>query len=330
MPLSRRAALTGFVALTGLAGLPAVRSAAAQAGYPDRPIRLIVPYAAGGQADLVARILGDGLRNVLGQSVVVENRTGAGGVIGTDAGARAEPDGYTLTVGTIATHAIVPVLQPNVPYDHIRDFAPVALLIRQPLILVVNPGLPVRSLEEFLAYAKEGRGPLNFGSSGVGTSLHLAGEMFKLQTGASTMVHVPYRGSGPMMTDLVGGQIQLAFDAPLTALPFVQGGQVRGIAVTGLTRLPAAPDLPAVAEKLPGFDVHSWTALFAPDGTPQPVIDRLNAAAREVWNQGEVQKRLRDLGAEPAVGSAADLAGFVVSETEKWRGVIRAADVQPQ
>jgi tripartite-type tricarboxylate transporter receptor subunit TctC len=330
MRLSRRNALCGFAALTGLARLTTVRSAAAQAGYPERPIRLIVPYAAGGQADLVARILGEGLHQVLGQSAVVENRTGAGGVIGTNAGARADPDGYTLTVGTIATHAIVPVLQTNVPYDHMRDFAPIALLIRQPLILVVNPGLPVRSLEEFLDYAKEGRGPLNFGSSGVGTSLHLAGEMFKLQTGASTMVHVPYRGSGPMMTDLVGGQIQLAFDAPLTALPFVQGGQVRGIAVTGPTRLAAAPDLPPVAERLPGFDVHSWTALFAPAGTPQPVLDRLNAAVHEVWNQAEVQKRLRELGAEPAAGSAADLGGFVASETEKWRGVIRAANVQPQ
>jgi len=327
MPLSRRTTLAG---LAGVAGLAAVRSAAAQAGYPNRPIRLIVPYAAGGQADVVARILGEGLSRVLGQPAVVENRAGAGGIIGAEAGARAAPDGYALTVGTIATHAIVPVLQPKVPYDHVRDFKPVALLIRQPLILVVSPTVPARSLAELLAYAKEERGPLGFGSSGIGTSLHLAGEMFKFRVGAKTMQHVPYRGSGPMMNDLVGGQIQMAFDAPLTALPFVQAGRLHGIAVTGLTRADAVPDLPAVAEKLPGFEVYSWTALFAPAGTPQPVVDRLNAAVRDIWDQAEVQKRLRDLGAEPAAGSAADLVAFVASETEKWRTVVREADVKPE
>jgi tripartite-type tricarboxylate transporter receptor subunit TctC len=324
---SRRTALTGLASLVGLA---AARSATAQADYPSRPLRVIVPYAPGGQADVVARILGEGLTGILGQSVVVENRTGGGGIIGTQAGAQAKPDGYTLTVGTIATHAIVPVLQPKVPYDHIRDFAPIALLIRQPLILAVNPAVPVNNLDEFLTYAKEGRGPLAFGSSGIGTSLHLAGEMFKLQTGASTMQHIPYRGSGPMMNDLVGGQIQMTFDAPLTTLPFVQAGRVRAIAVTGPERLAAAPDLPAVAEKLPGFNVESWTAFFAPAGTPQPVLDRLNAAVREIWRRDDVQKRLRDLGAEPVAGSAADLASFVASETEKWRGVVRGANVQPE
>ncbi len=324
MPFSRRATLAG------LAALAASRPALAQPGYPNRPLRLIVPYAAGGQADVTARILGEGLGRVLGQSVVVENRTGAGGIIGTDAGAKAEPDGYTLTVGTIATHAIVPVLQPNVPYNHIRDFAPISLLIRQPLVLAVTPSLPVKNLAEFMAYAKAGRGPLSFGSSGVGTSLHLAGELFKLRTEAKTMEHVPYRGSGPMMNDLMGGQIQMTFDAPLTTLPFAQDGRVRAIAVTGPVRIAAAPELPTVAEVLPGFDVQSWTAFFAPARTPQPVVDRLNAAVREVWAVPEVQKRLRDLGAEPAAGPAADLASFVASETEKWGAVVRDARIQPE
>ena len=324
MPFSRRATLAG------LAALAATRPALAQQGYPNRPLRLIVPYAAGGQADVTARILGEGLGRVLGQSVVVENRTGAGGIIGTDAGAKADADGYTLTVGTIATHAIVPVLQPNVPYDHVRDFAPVSLLIRQPLVLTVTPSLPVENLAEFLAYAKAGRGPLSFGSSGVGTSLHLAGELFKLRTEAKTMEHVPYRGSGPMMNDLIGGQIQMTFDAPLTTLPFAKDGRVRAIAVTGPARIAAAPDLPAVAEVLPGFDVQSWTAFFAPARTPQPVVERLNAAVREVWALPEVQKRLRDLGAEPAAGPAADLASLVASETEKWGTVVRDAKVQPE
>ncbi|MDB5370750.1 MAG: tripartite tricarboxylate transporter substrate binding protein [Roseomonas sp.] len=324
MLLSRRATLAGFTALA------AARPALAQAAFPNRTLRLIVPYAAGGQSDVTARILGEGLGRVLGQSVVVENRTGAGGIIGTEAGAKSDPDGYTLTVGTIATHAIVPVLQPKVPYDHIRDFAPVSLLIRQPLVLAVTPSLPVQNLDELLAYAKAGRGPLSFGSSGIGTSLHLAGEIFKLRVGAPTMEHVPYRGSGPMMNDLIGGQIQMTFDAPLTTLPFVQDGQVRAIAVTTPQRMAAAPDLPAVAERLPDFDVQSWTALFAPARTPKPVLDRLNAAVQEVWAQPEVQKRLRDLGAEPAAGPAADLASFVASETEKWGGVVRAAKVQPQ
>ena len=323
MLITRRAALAGLAAATG------ARGASAQPAYPTRSLRLIVPYAAGGQSDVVARILGEGLGRVLGQSAVVENRTGAGGIIGTEAGARAEADGYSLTVGTIATHAIIPVPRPKVPYDPVRDFAPVALLIRQPLVLAVTPTLPVHSLDEFLAYAKAGRGPLSFGSSGIGTSLHLAGEMFKLRTGAETMEHVPYRGSGPMMNDLISGQIQLTFDAPLTTLPFVQNSQVRGLAVTSPTRLAAAPDLPAVAERLPGFDVQSWTALFAPARTPQPVLDRLNAAVQEVWNQPDVQTRLRDLGAEPAAGTAADLGRFVAAETEKWREVVRAANVRP-
>ncbi|MGY4800725.1 Bug family tripartite tricarboxylate transporter substrate binding protein [Teichococcus aerofrigidensis] len=323
MLLSRRSAMIG------LAGAMTARHVSAQATYPNRPLRLIVPYAAGGQSDVVARILAEGLTRTLGQSAVVENRTGAGGIIGAEAGARAEPDGYSLTVGTIATHAIIPVLQPKVPYDHMKDFAPVALLIRQPLVLAVNPSLPVQSLDELLAYAKQGRGLLGFGSSGIGTSLHLAGEMFKLRTGAEVMEHVPYRGSGPMMNDLISGQIQMTFDAPLTMLPFVQSGQVRAIAVTSETRLAAAPELPTVAERLPGFDVQSWTALFAPAQTPQPVIGQLNAAVREIWAQPDVQKRLRDLGAEPAAGPAADLAQFVTEETKKWRDVIRDANVKP-
>jgi len=321
--------LTRRTALIGLSGTALACPAFAQGTYPSRSLRLIVPYAAGGQSDVVARILADGLGRALGQSVVVENRTGAGGIIGAEAGARADPDGYSLTVGTIATHAIIPVLQPRVPYDHIRDFAPIALLIRQPLMLAVTPILPVSNLDEFLAYAKEGRGPLSFGSSGIGTSLHLAGEMFKLRAGADTMEHVPYRGSGPMMNDLISGQIQLTFDAPLTTLPFVQNGQVRGIAVTSPTRLAAASDLPAVAERLPGFDVQSWTALFAPARTPQPVLDRLNSAVTGLWGQPDVQKRLRDLGAEPAAGTPADLTNFVASETGKWREVVRAANVRP-
>lgn len=323
MLLSRRSAMIG------LAGAMTARHVSAQATYPNRPLRLIVPYAAGGQSDVVARILAEGMTRTLGQSAVVENRTGAGGIIGAEAGARAEPDGYSLTVGTIATHAIIPVLQPKVPYDHMKDFAPIALLIRQPLVLAVNPSLPVQSLDELLAYAKQGRGLLGFGSSGIGTSLHLAGEMFKLRTGAEVMEHVPYRGSGPMMNDLISGQIQMTFDAPLTMLPFVQSGQVRAIAVTSETRLAAAPELPTVAERLPGFDVQSWTALFAPAQTPQPVIGQLNAAVREIWTQPDVQKRLRDLGAEPAAGSAADLAQFVTEETNKWRDVIRDANVKP-
>jgi tripartite-type tricarboxylate transporter receptor subunit TctC len=324
MPFSRR------TALAVLAGLAGAGPAFADPAFPVRSLRLIVPYAAGGQADVTARILAEGLGRELGQSVVVENRTGAGGIIGTEAGAKADPDGYTLTVGTIATHAIVPVLQPKVPYDHIRDFAPVSLLIRQPLVVVVNPSLPVQNLDELLAYARGARGPLSFGSSGVGTSLHLAGEIFKLRAGAPTMEHVPYRGSGPMMNDLIGGQIQLAFDAPLTTLPFVQSGQIRAIAVTTPQRLAAVPDLPAVAERLPDFDVQSWTALFAPAQTPQPVLDRLNKAVLNVWAKPDVQKRLRDLGAEPSAGPAADLSRFVASETRKWGDVVRAANVQPE
>lgn len=324
---NRRGVLLGAFGLASLASPSPVR--AQSTPYPSRPLRLIVPYAAGGQADVTARILGEGLSRVLGQSAVVENRTGAGGIVGTEAGARAEPDGYTLTVGTIATHAIVPVLQPRVPYDHVRDFAPVSLLIRQPLMLAVHPSLPAHSLAELIAYARDKRGPLSFGSSGNGTSLHLAGEMFKLRLGADTMEHVPYRGSGPMMNDLIAGTIQMTFDAPLTVLPFVQAGQVRALAVTGPQRIAATPEVPAVAEVLPGFDVQSWTALFAPSRTPQPILDRLNTAVREVWSQNDVRKRLLDLGAEPTAGSPDVLRDLVGRETEKWRDVVREARVQP-
>ena len=289
--------------------------------YPVRPIRLVVTFPTGGAPDILARVLAENAQ--LGQPVVVDNRPGAGGNIGADAVAKAQPDGYTLVVGTVGTHAINGALYAKMPYDMARDFAPVTLLASTPNLLVINNDLPVRSVQELIAYGKANPDKLSFGSPGIGTSIHVSGELFKSMTGVQ-MTHVPYKGRQMAIPDLVGGQIQLMFDNMPSALPMVREGKLRALAQTGAKRSPAAPDVPTVAEQgLPGFEATSWFALFAPAGTPPEVIARLNAEVRRVWALPEVQQRMTKLGLEAVASSPEELAAYQGAEIRKWAKVVK-------
>ena len=241
-----------------------------------------MPFPAGGTTDVLARAVAQKLTESLGQPTVVDNRPGAGGNIGAELVAKSPPDGYTLLMGTVGTHAINPSLYPQMPYDHVKDFVPVILVAGVPNVLVINPSLPVNSVQELIAYAKANPGKLNFASSGNGTSIHLSGELFKTMAGVQ-MTHVPYKGSAPALQDLVGGQVQLMFDNLPSSLALIKAGKLKALAVTSLTRAAALPDVPTVAESgLPGFEASSWFGLLAPAGTPQPIVVTLNARCREV------------------------------------------------
>ena len=263
--------------------LAAPRLLRAQGGggtWPDRPIRLLVPFTPGGSTDILARALGAELGEAFGLPVVVENRGGAGGTIGSDSVAKAAPDGHTLLMGVTGTHGTAPSIYPNLPYDPVRDFQPISRVVTALLVLVAHPGLPARTLPDFVAAAKEAPGTLTYGTPGVGTSMHLTGVLFDLRAG-TRLVHVPYRGSALALTDLVGGRISTMFGDLLVVLPQVQAGAIRPIAVTSATRNPLLPDVPTMAEAgLPGFEALSWQGLFAPAGTPPAIVARLNAATR--------------------------------------------------
>jgi tripartite-type tricarboxylate transporter receptor subunit TctC len=293
------------------------------ADYPEKPIRLIVPYTPGGTADMLARTIGQKLTESLGQQVIVDNRPGAGGNIGADIAAKAAPDGYTLVMGTVATHAINPYLYPNMPFKPEKDFAPIVLLGTLPNLLVVNPSLPVKNVKELIALAKAKPGELAFGSAGNGTSQHLSGELFKKMTGVD-MIHVPYKGSAPAVLDLIGGQVQLMFDNLPSSLPQVKAGKLRALAVTSPRRSPALPDLPTLAESgLAGFSITSWFALYAPAGTPARILARLNKEAAKAIATKELRQQWLDQGIEPAGGTAEQLAEFRRIEAPKWEKIIR-------
>lgn len=297
--------------------------------YPERPVTLVVGYAAGGATDIVARLVAKALTDELGQTIVVENKTGANSNIGAEIVSRAAPDGYTLYVGSIA-NTINRTLYSKLNYDFVKDFKPIGLLATIPNILVVNPKLPVKTVPEYLAYAKANPGKLTCASSGSGSSIHLSCELFKMQTGTD-ILHVPYRGSGPAVADLLGGQVDSMFDNLPSSLPHVQAGKLRAIGVTSPQRLPAVPEVPTLAESgLPGFDVESWFGLMAPAGTPQPVIERLNQA---------LDKALAD----PALVASYKQSGFyaprqpntpdtfdkkIASEIDKWGEVVKRADIK--
>src|SRR5215472_6606805 len=307
-----------------LAALVAVSAAHASAqSYPSKPIRLVVPFPAAGTTDILARDVGQHLSEIWKQPVVIENRPGAAGNIGSDIVARSGPDGYTLLMCTVSTHAINPNLYSKLPYDHIKDFAPVILVARVPNVLEVNPGVPVYSVADLIKLAKEKPGQLNFASSGSGTSIHLSGELFKTMAGVS-MVHVPYKGSAPAVADLVGGQVQLMFDNLPSSLQQIKGGKLRAIAVTSAQRSPALPDIPTIAESgLPGFEATSWFGVLAPAGTPPGIISRLNAEI-DKWLQGDSGKaQLLEQGALPAGGTPDEFAAYIRAETEKWAKVVK-------
>jgi tripartite-type tricarboxylate transporter receptor subunit TctC len=291
--------------------------------YPAKTIRIVVPYPAGGTADMLARTIGQKMTESLGQQVIIDNRPGAGGNIGADLAARAAPDGYTFLMGTVATHAINPHLYAKMPYDPAKDFAPIVLVATLPNLLVVNPSLPARSVKELIALAKAKPGELAFASAGNGTSQHLSGELFKKMTGVD-MIHIPYKGSAPAVTDLVGGQVQLMFDNLPSSLPQVRAGKLRALAVTGPGRSPVLPDLPTLSEAgLPDFSITSWFALFAPAGTPVKILVRLNKEADKAIASKELRQQWMAQGIEPAGGTAEQLAAFRRIEASKWGKIAR-------
>lgn len=320
-----RALLRGLL----LAALVLAAQAVHAQAYPSRPIRLVVPFPPGGSADILGRALGQKLGERLGQSVVVENRPGAGTAIAAELVAKAAPDGYTLMLGTVSSHAINPALNPKLPFDPLRDFTPVAPVAAIPFALLVHPSVPARTVPELVGYARSKPGKLDYSSAGSGTSNHLAGELFESMTGTH-MVHIPYRGSAPALQDLIAGRVAVMFDLVLTAAPHVRSGAVRGLAVTGTKRSAALPELPTIAESgLPGYDVTAWFGVFGPAGLPRPVVDRLNAEIARALAAPDLQRRLVSQGADTLTGSPDEFAAYLKSETVKWAKVVRDAGVRP-
>lgn len=300
-----------------------VVSAAAQSAYPSRPVRLVAPFAPGGVVDTVSRVVAQKLSESLGQPVIVDNKPGAGGNIGAEFVSKSAPDGYTLLMGSIGTHAINVSLYPNLPYDAVRDFLPVSLATTNTNLVVVNPSFPVASIAELIAYAKANPGKLNYGTAGAGSSQHLAGELFKTMAGID-LVHVPYKGAGPAIIDLLAGQIPLMFVDTSTSLPHVRAGRLRALAVTSAKRDPQLPNVPTVAESgLPGFEVNAWFGVFVPAGTPREIVNRLNADIVRGLAAPEVRERLLALGVEPVTSTPEQFAAFVKSEIAKWGRVVR-------
>lgn len=296
--------------------------------FPDRAITLVVPFAAGGSTDVVARIIAQKMSDGLGQQVIVENVGGAGGSLGADRVARAEPDGYTILMGTVATHALNPLILKTKPYDAEKDFAPVSLLVVVPNVLVVNPELPAKTVEELLALLKADPQGYSYASSGNGTPLHLSGQLFMSMTGTE-MVHVPYKGSGPALVDAISGDVPINFDNLPSSTGFIKSGALRALAVTTKQRAAIFPDVPTMEEAgVPGYETNTWNALFAPAGTPPEAVARLNAAANAVLADPVVKEKLANVGAETVGGTPEQLAAHVKSEIARWRPVIKAANVQ--
>jgi tripartite-type tricarboxylate transporter receptor subunit TctC len=310
---------------SGAAVLPAVSQIAGAQTYPTRPVRIIVGFSAGGGVDIVARLMGQWLSERLGQAFVIENRPGAGGNIGTEAVVRAQPDGYTLHL-TVAPNAINAALYDKLNF--IRDIAPVASLIRQPLVILVNPAVPAKTVPEFITYAKADPGKINFASAGIGSTPHVAGELFKMMTGGN-LVHVPYRGGGPALTDLLGGQVQVAF-APMPGLiEYIRAGRLRAVAVTTATRSEVLPDVPTVGEFVPGYEASSWYGVGAPKTTPAEIIKKLNNEINAVLVEPKNQALLADLGGTVVLESPIDFGKFIAEETKKWAKVIKFAGIKP-
>jgi len=323
--LHRRTLLAAALALCGAA-------VHAQAPWPSKPIRIVVPFPAGGPTDITARVLGQAIGESLKTPVIVENKAGAHGFIGVTEAAKAPADGYTLMMASIGTMAINPKLHEKIPYDANKDFAPVSLVVTVPIVVVVNPqALPVKTIPEFVAHLKANPGKVNFASAGSGGSSHLVPEYFKYRTG-TFMTHIPYKGSGPAIADVVAGQVQVMFDTLLTSTPFVKSGKLKMLAVTTAQRLPDYPDVPTMAEALgmKDFEASSWYALYAPAGTPPEVVKRLSAEVDAALKKPAVAKRLTDLGAVPVGGPPEKLAAFQQAEQAKWGKVIQAAKIKAE
>jgi tripartite-type tricarboxylate transporter receptor subunit TctC len=318
-----------FLKLAGAASaLPFVSRIASAQSYPARLVRLVAPFPPGGSIDLTARFVAQWLSERIGQQVVVENRPGAGGNLGSEAVATAPPDGYTLLLCSVA-NSISATLYEKLGYNFVSDFAHVAGVSRAPNVMVVNPSIPAKTVPEFIAYAKANPGKVNMGSSGVGTSIHVSGELFKMMTGVN-MQHVPYRGSAPMLTDLVGGQVQVAFDNLQPSLPLIKSGKLRGIAVTTSARSEALPDLPPIADSVPGYEASTWNGVSAPKNTPPEIVTRLNSEINAGLADPKMKVRLAEMGAWPIPGSPADFDKLIDVEIAKWGKVIRAGNIKVQ
>ena len=307
--------------LMGLAG-----SVSAQQAYPSKAIRMIVPYAAGGPTDVVARLLGPHLTRSLGQPIIVDNRPGGTTIIGTEALAKSPPDGYTIMMMAIA-HTIIPSLLPT-PYDPIKDFAPIATVVSGELVLVLNPSVPANTLQELIALAKSKPGELNYASASTGGPLHLAGELLNMMTGIKTQ-HIPYKGAAPALADLVAGQVQMFFSPPDTAIPQIKAGKLKAIAISGATRLSALPQVPTFTEAgLPGFNVKNWFGVLAPAGTPKPIIDRLSSEIAKILAIAEVREKLVSQGMEPFISTPEQFAALIRSDFAQYAKVIKQANIK--
>ena len=296
--------------------------------YPTRPTRIVAGFAAGGGVDITARLIGQWLADHLGQPFVVENRTGAGGNIGTEAVVKAEADGYTLLLATVP-NAVNASLYDNLKFNFIRDIAPVAGVIRVPMVVLVNPEVPAKTLAEFIAYAKANPGKVNMASAGSGSAPHMAGELFKMMTGVD-MVHVPYRGQGPAMTDLLGGQVQILFAAAPGTADYVRTGKLRALAVTTATRMPDLPEVPTVGDTVAGYEASQWYGFAAPKNTPAEIVDKLNKEINAAMADPGMKARLAAIGGETIPGGPADFGKLIAEETEKWGKVVRTAGIKPE
>jgi tripartite-type tricarboxylate transporter receptor subunit TctC len=312
----------------GAAALPAVSRIALAQAYPTRPVRVIVPFTPAGDTDLVARLMGQWLSERLGQQFVIENRPGAGTNIGTEAVVRAQADGYTLLLASPPA-AINATLYEKLDFNFIRDLAPVAGVIRAPFVMEINPSVPAKTVPEFIAYAKSNPGKISMASSGVGTGPHAAGELFKMMAGVN-IIHVPYRGQAPALTDLLGGQVQLYFAGIPSSIQYIRAGQLRALAVTTGARSEALPDIPTVSDFLPGYEASFWGGFCAPKDTPVQIIDKLNTEINAALADPKIKARLADLGAKVLPGSPADFGKLISDETEKWGKVVKFAGMKPE
>ena len=319
-PFARTIALGALTAITFAAAT--TTAAFAADAWPSRPITLVVPFASGGTTDIIGRAVGQRLGEALGQPMVVDNRPGAGGTIGGALVARANPDGYTFLLATVA-HTMAPGIYKTLPYDFQKDLAPIGMVALTPNVLLVNPSIPAKNVQELIAYIKAHPGKVNYGSAGIGSTEHLSGELFRAAT-HTDIAHVPYKGGAPMMTDLMAGQIQMAIETSPSANPHVKSGKVKALAVTTATRSAAYPGVPTVAESgVPGYEVTTWYALMAPQGTPEPIRQRMSAELARVLKQPDMQKRFEEQGVTAGDMAPTQLASFIKSETTKWTKVAK-------
>jgi tripartite-type tricarboxylate transporter receptor subunit TctC len=306
-------------------GMALAASVFAQA-FPARAVRFVVPFPPGGATDIIARVLAQKMGEAWGVAVVVENRAGAAGAIGSDAVAKAAPDGHTILMGTTSTHAVNPAINPKLPYNNVTDFAAVTLVATFPNVLVAHPST-ANSLQELIATLKMNPGKYNFGSSGAGSSTHLTGELFKLMT-QTDINHIPYKGTGPLLNDLMAGHVAFAFDQITGVMPFIQAGKMRALGVASTERNAALPEVPAIAEVLPGFEATAWVGIFAPARTPADITARIQTETKRILAQPDVAQRMKEFGATPVASDPAQFSAFVAKDTEKWRGLVSSAKIK--